>query len=135
MSLKVLALFLGSSFMTFIISSCWNSLKVNFSLLGKCSWILLIDWFLKRLSRCFRGVLFSAADSFFLISEISSNLYLFKVCDVFLLSLIILLLSCRMIMFAVLIFLEKRGVWSEFLSICKILRSTAARDLWNLFRN
>ena len=58
MSLKLLALYLGSSFMIVIISSCWNLRKVNLSLLTKCFWIFLIDWFLKCLSRCFKGFFF-----------------------------------------------------------------------------
>ena len=42
MSLKALALFLGSSFVMFVILSRWNSRKANFSLLLKCFRIFLI---------------------------------------------------------------------------------------------
>ena len=51
-SSKVMALFLGSSLLIFIILSCRNSGKLNFSLLLKCFLIFLIDWFLNCLSRC-----------------------------------------------------------------------------------
>ena len=51
-SSKVMALFLGSSLLIFIILSCRNSGKLNFSFLLKCFLIFLSDWFLNCLSRC-----------------------------------------------------------------------------------
>ena len=99
MSLKVLALYLGSSFMIVIISYCWNLRKVNLSLLTKCFWIFLIDWFLKCLSRCFKGFFFRGGCLFNFTVLVKFVKYLFKVCDIFSLSLIILSFSWRMIVF------------------------------------
>ena len=84
----------------------------------KCSLIFLIEWFLKCLNNCFRDFFFRAGDIFFNLRVFVVFVkYLFKVCDIFLLPLIILLFSWRMIVLALLLLLENRGftVFQNFL--------------------
>ena len=111
MSLNVLVLFFGSSLIVFMISAYLNSRKVNISLLLKCFLIFLLEWFLKCLNKCFRDLFFRAGDVFFNLRVFVKFVkYLFKVWDTFLLCLIILLFSWRMIVLAVLLILENRGL-------------------------
>ena len=83
---------------------------------------MLLNFFgrmvLKRLNKCFRDLFFGTGDAFFNLRVfVKSVKYLFKVCDIFLLSLIILLFSRRMTVLAVLFLLEHRGltVFQNFL--------------------
>ena len=94
-SLKVLALFSDSSLIVFVIPVSLNSRKVNISLLLKCFLIFLGELFLKCLNtNCFRDFFFRARDIFFDLRVFLKFVkYLFRVCDVFLLPLIILLFS------------------------------------------
>ena len=89
-SLKVLALLLSSSLMIFIILFRSNSRKVNFSLLLKCFRFFFTDWFLKCFIRCFRGLFFRAGYIYLSFTALVKFVkYLFKLCHMFLLSLII----------------------------------------------
>ena len=129
-SLNVLVLFFGSSLVVFMISASLNSRKVNIYLLLKCSLIFLVEWFLKCLNKCFGDFFFRAGDVFFKLRVFVRFVkHLFKVCDIFFLSLIILLFSWRMIVLAVLLLLENRGftffqnfLVSVILSEFKLLR-------------
>ena len=101
MSLNVLDLFFGRSLIVLMISVSLNSRKVNISLL-LCFLIFLEELFLNCLNKCFRDFFFRAGD-FFLNLRVFVKFvkYLFKVCHIFLLSLIILLFLWRMIVLAV----------------------------------
>ena len=112
MSLKILALFFGSSLMIFAISFWWNSRKVFFFVL-KCFSIFLNDWFLNCLSRCFKGMFFTVGNAFFNIKILVKRVkYLFKK--------YVVISSCCLYLFkdyhgewylfVVLLLLEKRGL-------------------------
>ena len=91
MSLNVLDLFFGRSLIVLMISVSLNSRKVNISLL-LCFLIFLEELFLNCLNKCFRDFFFRAGD-FFLNLRVFVKFvkYLFKVCHIFLLSLIIII--------------------------------------------
>ena len=125
MSLKALALFFGSSFIVFLISVSLSSRKLNISLLLKCFLIFLVEWFLKCLNKCFRFFFFQSRRCLFnLIIFVKFVKYLYKVCDIFLLSLTILLFLWRMIVLAVLLLIETRDftVFQNFLVSVKLLK-------------
>ena len=89
----------------------------------KSSLIFLVEWFLKCLNICFRDFFFRAGDIFFNLRVFLKFLqYLFRVYDILLLSLIILLFSWRMIVLAVQLSLENRGftAFQKFL-VSKVL--------------
>ena len=65
MSLKLLALFFSSFLFVFRISVSLNSRKVIIYLLLKSFTILLVEWFLKCLNKCFRDFFFRAGNVFF----------------------------------------------------------------------
>ena len=69
--------------------------------------IFLVEWFLKCLNKCFRDFFFRGRFLFRVFVKFVK--YLFEICDIFLLSLIILLFSWRMIVLPVLLLLENRG--------------------------
>ena len=61
--------------------------KVNISVLLKCFAILLVERFLKCLNKCFRDFFFRAGEVIFNLRVFVKFVkYLFKVCDIFLLS-------------------------------------------------
>ena len=86
----------------------------------------MVEWFLKNFNKCFRDCFFRAGDVFFnLRIFVKFVKYLFKA-YVFLLFVIILLFSWRMIVLAVSLLLEKRGyaVFQNFLVSVILLEFT-----------
>ena len=82
----------GSSLTDFSISISLNLKKVNTSLPSKCFSVFLVEWFLKYHNKLSKDFFFRAVSVFFDLRVFVIYVKdLFKVCDIFLLSLTILL--------------------------------------------
>ena len=94
--------------------SLWKFTKSKYFFIIKMFLDFLIKWFLMCPNKCFRYFFFRVEDVFFNLRVFVKFVkYFFKVCNIFLSSLIILLLSWRVIVLAVLLLLEKRGFRSS----------------------